>query len=1115
MVSAERDRLRAITNFASLIEYLRDELDWPINDSDFDALTFVYEPEELGIDPRNAAKIDSIRQLRPLTNNQPWGIFFVEFEPTRLPVIALRRILNSLVLRKRASANNVERAAWQMDDLLFISNYGDDDRRQINLAHFANDRGGFGLASLRVLGWDNRDTPLHLDHVSGALSELTWPKDEGNVDVWRKSWGSAFTIQHREVITTSRELAIRLAELARATRDRISSILDIETKDGPVTRLMIAFRQALVHDLNTDSFADMYAQTVAYGLLSARVANPLGNMNSNSSAPLPITNPFLRDLMQTFLGVDGAGTKAGSMAGLKFDELGVMEVIELLNAANMEAVVRDFGDNNPQEDPVIHFYELFLTEYDSRQRLQRGVFYTPRPVVSFIVRSVDELLRTEFGLTDGLADITTWNEMAKRFDDLRIPEGTSPDQAFVQILDPATGTGTFLVEVIDVVHKTMTEKWKREGHSGEELGELWNEYVADYLLPRLHGYELLMAPYAIAHMKIGLKLYETGYRFGSDERVRIYLTNTLEPAVDFSGRFAFAVPALAHEALAVNTIKRSQRFTVVIGNPPYSKMSANLAPAAVALVEPFRSVKGERIVERGALALELNLQDDYVKFWGYLCARMADSGAGVASYITNSRYLSAPTLRGLRAHFSDNFRQGIFLDLGGQRSERKATGTVDENVFDIEQGVAIGALISRSSSDSMDHVLFKRMTGERHEKHKALAASVISDTETRIPIVPPMFRFIRASDATDEEFESWPSLDSMMPLNSGSIITSRDNLAIDFDPDVLLEKVERFARSPRGDQSIQKEIGFSVKAKWDVERCKTEIRGINDLGSHVRRILYRPFDYRYVFYLPSLLDTPSRPVCQSVWGCDNLVLLTPGVKTSSDFTHVLISRTAAEKKACSHDRATQMFPLYAYDGDLLQTYSGNIDFPSPEKLEDLKALAYIYAVLHSPQYRSRYGSALRDSYPRVPLAVSTLLIDELCRLGQELIDLHLLESPLLEGAATTFEGSGGFRVEKISHSDSTVWIDKERSRGFKGVPEEVWEFYIGGYQVCEKWLKDRGPKKGEPGRVLTTEDLAHYQKIIVALSETIRLMEEIDQVIDQHGGWPDAFAEGPQDDPNA
>ena len=484
----QRTLLQNIRTFPSLVKYLRDELDWPISSDDFEELTFDYTPEELGIDTASAAKIQDIKRLRPLSTKQPWGIFFVKFEPKRLPVVALRRILSRVVLKKRASANSSERAAWQADDLLFVSNYGEGEERQISFAHFSTPEARHDLPTLKVLGWDNLDTPLHLDYVGGELREkLAWPEDDEDVDQWRQNWRSAFTLRHREVITTSRDLSIRLAELARAIRDRITTALAIETDEGPLTKLMNAFQEALVHDLDADGFADMYAQTISYGLLSARIADPKSKTADDFAAHMR-TNPFLRELMETFLHMGGRRNGAGG-TGIDFDELGVGDVVELLDDANMEAVVQDFGDKNPQEDPVIHFYELFLKEYDAKKRMQRGVFYTPRPVVSYIVRSVDELLRTEFGLEDGLADTATWGEMVQRHKDLTVPAGVSSDQTFVQILDPATGTGTFLVEVIDLIHRTMLKKWKKQGHSETRIGALWNDYVPQHLLPHLHGYE--------------------------------------------------------------------------------------------------------------------------------------------------------------------------------------------------------------------------------------------------------------------------------------------------------------------------------------------------------------------------------------------------------------------------------------------------------------------------------------------------------------------------------------------------------------------------------------------------------------------------------------------------
>ncbi len=582
MSTPDVERLRSIRTFPSLVKYLRDELDWPIESNNFDELTFDYEPEELGLDANTAVRIREIKQLRPFVSNQPWGIFFINFEPKRLPVVVLRRILRSLVIKKRQSANKAQQASWRLNDLLFISSYGESEHRDMTFAHFSEDTDTGDLPTLKVLGWDNEDTVLHLGHTHKVLKEkLRWPANENDIEAWRSSWSSAFTLRHREVITTSKALAVRMAELATAIRKRVNRVLAVESDKGPLRKLMAAFREALIHDLSEDDFADMYAQTITYGLLTARVSRPAGLVADNVADMVPVTNPFLRDMLSTFLTVGGRKGK------IDFDEVGINDVVQALREANMDAVRRDFGDKNPQEDPVVHFYELFLKEYDPEKRVKRGVFYTPRPVVSYIVRSVDELLRADFGLKDGLADTTTWGEMAKRNKDLKIPQGVAPDSAFIQILDPATGTATFLVEVIDCIRRTLTEKWKQHGLSGSQQQAAWNEYVPKHLLPRLHGYELMMAPYAIAHMKIGLKLFESGYRFASNERARIYLTNSLEPPSDDKKQREFDewAPALAHEAQSVNTIKRCQRFTVVVGNPPYAAISSNLTPQLRQIVD--------------------------------------------------------------------------------------------------------------------------------------------------------------------------------------------------------------------------------------------------------------------------------------------------------------------------------------------------------------------------------------------------------------------------------------------------------------------------------------------------------------------------------------------------
>jgi len=901
MATDHRAELKQIRTFPSLVRYLRDQMGWPIDRGSFEDLTFDYTPEELGIDSANAAKIQEIKRLRPLSTNQPWGIFFVKFEPKRLPVVTLRRVLSRVALKKRASANSAERAAWAANDLLFVSNYGEGEERQISLAHFSQDESKDDLPTLRVLGWDNLDTALHLDHVAELLTErLAWPSDDSDVARWRESWSSAFTLRHREVITTSKVLAVRLAELARAIRDRIKTVLAIETEHGPVTKLMKAFQEALVHDLDEGGFADMYAQTIAYGLLSARVTNPKANTADGFATALPVTNPFLKELMETFLQVGGRKGKAARHTGIDFDELGVSEVVELLDDANMEAVVRDFGDRNPQEDPVIHFYEHFLAAYDKKQKVSRGVFYTPRPVVSYIVRSVDELLRTEFGLADGLADTATWGAMAKHHEGMKIPDGVSPGQDFVQVLDPATGTGTFLVEAIALIHKTLVAKWKAQGHGEKKISALWNEYVPVHLLTRLHGYELLMAPYAIAHLKLGLKLYETGYRFGSDERARVYLTNALEPAQDFSGRFEFAIHALAHEAQAVNEIKRKRRFTVVIGNPPYAQYSMNLDDYAKAHIEKFRYSNGARIRARNALQLERNLNDDYVKFLGF-AAECIPAGGGVLGMITNRMFLDSESLVGLREWFAKHFERTLIVDLHGSSEESRRVERLgqDENVFDILQGVAVSFHVGRRPSAGSPHPCNSReVIAGRPRKYTLLSEDLSLDDgrwKETIPQTPDWW--LDREPALINSGARLFKLDQVFPKFSTLVASNRDHLVVDFDREKVVANVKAVQSFKGTNEALCEHFSITLKPGWNVTEARERLKGIRNLAEHTRPIEYRPFDRRWIFFHPTLV-WQTAPVCsRNVLDRPNLVLISLGKNRAETTNGQWITSIFADKAA--------------------------------------------------------------------------------------------------------------------------------------------------------------------------------------------------------------------------
>ena len=1172
-------RLARIRRFDQLVAYLRDELDWPIGAHHFDELTFDYTADELGIDARNAAKIQEIKRLRPLVANQPWGVFFVKFAPKRLPVVALRRILSQVEIRTRPQAGAADRPSWAPDDLLFVSSYGDGDHRQIAFAHFSKPAAARDLPTLKVLGWDNLDTPLKLDDVARKLTEhLAWPDDEDDADAWREQWRAAFQLRHGEVIDTSRALSARLAELARAIRDRARSALEIESESGPLTRLMKAFRTALQGDLDADGFADMYAQTIAYGLLSARIADP-GRRAADGLAAHMRTNPFLGELMEAFLLAGGqpGGTAAGDDgadptdgARIDFDELGTSEVVELLDRANMDAVIRDFGDRNPQEDPVIHFYEHFLAAYDKRQKVKRGVFYTPRPVVSYIVRAVDVLLKSEFGLKDGLADTTTWGEMAGRRRVDRIPDGTSPDEPFVRILDPATGTGTFLVEAIGLIHRTMTAKWKREGHGTRKVRALWNDYVPRHLLPRLHGYELLMAPYAIAHLKIGLKLYETGYRFGSDERAQVYLTDALEPAAGHvAAGHGFPPGAGARgrgggPRQAGATVHGGDRESAVPGRGRTGRRVDRVADARQGVLPSGRKtasyfeVDGKPLGERNSKWLN----DLYVRFTRLSQHLIERSGAGVHGFITNHSYIDNPTFRGMRWSLLSAFDSLAVLDLHGNTKKKETApgGGRDENVFDIEQGVAIGLFVrdARRGSGGASgadgpraEVLHHDLWGSRADKYARLTIESEGSVKWAKVEPRPTFHLLKLLEGdAGAEYDRWTSVNQIFPVNSVGIVTARDALTVRWSKREIWGVVREMAEGETED--VRAKYRLRDVQDWKVAWAQRDLRGSGPSDDKVTPILYRPFDTRYTYYTGEsrgFLCRPRADVMGHMLG-ENVGLMTCRQSISSGWCHTFATRLITDDShGLEQDegaglrlaplppprrRQVKRPPLQPHGpsgqarpptqpgprlrrsprrgrrAPLRQRRHGRSDSDTfgPEDL-----LAYIYAVFHSPDYRARYEAHLKLDFPRVPLPGSPELFRQLAIGGHRLLELHLMESDDLEDLITDYAGPRNPVVGRVGWSNSTVWLDaaktdaRQRHRatspgqyGFHGVPEEVWDFSVGGYQVCHKWLKDR------KGRTLAESALVHYQRIVAALAGTIRAMEAIDGVIGHFGGWPGAFA---------
>ncbi len=588
----------------------------------------------------------------------------------------------------------------------------------------------------------------------GEVSLHRVKADEDGIKKFLEMVNSFLTVQV-PTVSSPKELAQRMAALARLIRDTIQKALEDEDKGGSLREQMEGFREVLLHDLSEEQFADMYAQSICYGLFAARCnSNPSVRFTREHAAyDLPKTNPFLRKMFSHIAGPDLDDRVVWA----------VDDLAELLHHSDMGSILQDFGKRTRREDPVVHFYETFLSNYDPKMREMRGVYYTPEPVVSYIVRSVDQILKKDFGLKGGLAD-------ASKITVKSSSEKKAAEFHKVQILDPACGTGTFLYGVVDQIHEFFKEN---EG--------MWSGYVSEHLLPRLWGFELLMAPYAVAHMKLGLQLRESGYDFKADERLRIYLTNTLEEARDISSLLPFA-RWIAEEANAAGKVKTEVPIMVVLGNPPYSVSSVNKSDHIEKLMETYKAaVRDQQNIQP--------LSDDYIKFIRFMHDRIERTGHGIIGIITNHSYLSGLIHRGMRHELLKTFSSIYILNLSGKLSESNTivVGEKNENVFDIKQGVCIAIFVRKYDHSPADQINFANLWGNRDGKYQYLTETDVHSVnwETVSPTSPHFFFTPQATDMRDEYSANVSLLDIFL-FTRNTVQTGHDRFAVDFQKNGLI-----------------------------------------------------------------------------------------------------------------------------------------------------------------------------------------------------------------------------------------------------------------------------------------------------------------------------------------
>ncbi|MBR4559124.1 MAG: N-6 DNA methylase, partial [Fibrobacter sp.] len=878
-----------------------------------------------------------------------------------------------------------------------------------------------------------------------------------------------------------------------------------------------SFQKVLIHDLTERQFADIYAQTICYGMFAARLHDDTPDTFSREEAAtlIPKTNPFLRKVFQNVAAFD----VDTSIAWI------VDDLAETFRVTDMPKVMKNFGKATGQADPMIHFYEDFLRYYDPKQKKACGVYYTPEPVVHFIVNAVDEILKSRFNLSDGLADTSkvTIRQTSNLYTDNRTKDHKkyeTREYHKVQILDPATGTGTFLAEVVRKIYSGM------ENQKGA-----WQNYVEEHLLPRLNGFEFMMAPYAVAHLKLDMVLAQTGYKAKQDKRLRIFLTNSLEECDHDTGTL-FA-QWLAQEASEANLVKRDTPVMVMIGNPPYSVSSSNKSVWIQELSETYKKNLNERNIQP--------LSDDYIKFIRLGHYYVEKNGEGILAYISNNSFIDGIIHRQMRKALMETFDEIYILDLHGntRKKETAFDGGKDENVFDIMQGVSInifvkkkqGVILSEARKGEVEGSLAKvyhyELFGKRFEKYDFLAKTSFSNIPwNELAPQAPQYFFVPKDFSVQVEYEKGFKIDELMLVNTAGIKTSNDKL------NICNSKIELQALV--SDFQILDESSF--KTKYEIERESSDwsyvnakedvVTSINNGVDVCRNLSYRPFDVKYVPYTGKANGIMSRPRYGTMRHLlyDNIALNT--IRVNRDYLFAIFAtNTITDKTLLSSKDDVNVFPLYLYptEGEekLGETRKPNLDekiwhkidacldsstpFPSassgnyaqndnshittPEQIFD-----YIYGVLHTPSYREKYKEFLKIDFPRIPYPENKEEFERIVSIGNKLRKLHLMEE--IPPQQTSFDIEGDNTVSEIRFEKEIpdqvgddiggkVYINK--TQYFGNVPELAWNFYIGGYQPAQKWLKDR------KNRTLTFDDISHYRKIIAILIETHKLMQNLDE----------------------
>lgn len=870
--------------------------------------------------------------------------------------------------------------------------------------------------------------------------------------------------------TTAKALATELAKRTRFLRDNvIIEELKEEKIEGTQTLegFYKAFKGHLISSLSIEDFADLFSQTITYGLFAARARADKKFHRELAYKYIPHTIGILRDVF-----------KFVSSAEIpKPMEWIVDDISEVLSATDVKTIISNFYKEGRGKDPIIHFYETFLAEYDPKEREKKGVYYTPEPVVKYIVSSIHELLKTKFGKKDGFADSS------------------------VTVLDPAAGTLTFPAQAIGLAIQEYSKKY---GGGGVKA------LIKDHVLKDFYAFELMMAPYAVGHLKIGFVLDEFNYKLSEDERFNLFLTNTLDFTKEDPNRFPGVFEqSIAKESSDALKIKEDVPVMVITGNPPYSGSSENKGEWILDKIKEYKQIRGKSLGERNPKWI----QDDYVKFFRFAQWKIEKNSKGIIGFITNHAWLDNPTFRGMRYSLLNTFDEIYVLNLHGStlKKEKTPEDGKDENVFDIQPGVAITICIKTGKKINKKKIYYADLWGLREEKYNWLSENNIKSTGWQEVIPRDNFYFFMPKKEKGLKlYNNFFKITDIFSLNSVGVVTGRDKFVTDKDRNALEARIRDFIESD-SIELIKNNYQLKDKpaSRWHIKTAQQELRKDENWEDHFTKISYRPFDERWIFYHPSLVERSRENIMRNMFK-NNLAIVCCRQYSGDHFNHAFISDQLVE--SCYVSNKTKeigyVFPLFAHgekdsQGNLFEGSRDDVSKQNFKKefvdfiyKDDLSQLTpedifnYIYAILYSNVYRQKYHEFLKIDFPRFPFTKNYKLFSKLSELGSSLISLHLLKAlPAGNRNLTQFQGEGDTEVNKVEWKNNEIWINNDQK--FTPVPKEVWEYHIGGYQVLLKWLKDR------KGDVLSAEEIKKYCNICTVLKSTIEIQKEIDKFYPQ------------------